>query len=399
MNPAKMANQTSLDFKNTAIAFLSKTDEELIWTARLFRLMNKSWLVNLGSKMGLKALQLNVPFAEKTIKNTLFQHFCGGTTLLNTQPIIDKLYRQKVQAILDYGVEAKSSELDFNGTMNETIRAIDFATQNAGVPAVSLKITGIGRFGLLEKIQEGKALSEEEKLAFQNVNKRLDALCYAAHGKGVAIFIDAEESWIQETIDFLASKMMKRYNKERVIVYNTFQLYRHDRLQFLIDSFEESRKLGYILGAKLVRGAYMEKERARAAAMNYASPIQPSWEATDNDFNTAIQFCVENFLHVASCNASHNEFSTALQASLISQKGIQKNHPHLNFCQLYGMSDNLTFNLAEAGYNVAKYLPYGPVKEVIPYLIRRAEENTSVTGDMTREYQLLVRELKRRGLR
>jgi len=192
---------------------------------------------------------------------------------------------------------------------------------------------------------------------------------------------------------------MKRYNDEIVIVYNTFQMYRHDRLQFLIDSYEEARKENYLLGAKIVRGAYMEKERNRAAELNYPSPIQPNKKATDNDYNTALQFCVENYAYIGSCNASHNAYSAALQASLIEQKGIQKNHPHLNFCQLYGMSDHLTFNLADAGFNVAKYLPYGPVKDVVPYLIRRAQENSSITGDMNREYELLIREMKRRGLK
>ena len=388
-----------VDFNNTAIAFSGKTDKQLKQASRLFKLMNKAWLVNIGSKLSVKALQLNIPFIEETIKTTIFEQFCGGTTLLDSLPVINNLYNQNVLSILDYGAEGKTTEIDFNGTMNETIRAIDFAERNESVPVISLKITGIARFELLENIQKGVALNSQEKEEYQNVNKRLDAICYAAHKKQVGVFIDAEESWIQDTIDYLAKKMMKRYNDKKAIIYNTYQLYRHDRLQFLIDSFEESRKDGYLLGAKLVRGAYMEKENHRAEALQYESPIQKNLKATNNDYNTAIHFCVDNYTHIASCNASHNAYSCALQASLIDQKGIQKNHPHLNFCQLYGMSDHLTFNLANANYNVAKYLPYGPVREVIPYLIRRAQENSSVTGDMTREYELLIREMKRRGLK
>ena len=399
MGKTTMGKKPSIDFTNTAVAFSGKTDEELKRSTLLFQLMSQSWLVNVGSKLGLTAINLNLPFAEKIIKNTIFEQFCGGTTLLDSQPTIDKLYQQKSLSILDYGAEGKITELDFNGTMNEAIRAIDFAEQNKSVPLITIKLTGLARHGLLEKIQKEEGLTEDEKTEFKNVNKRLDAICYAAHNKKVGVFIDAEESWIQDTIDFLAKKMMKRYNDEIVIVYNTFQMYRHDRLQYLIDSYEEARKEGYLLGAKIVRGAYMEKERTRAAELNYPSPIQPNKKSTDNDYNTALQFCVENYAYIASCNASHNAYSAALQASLIEQKGIQKNHPHLNFCQLYGMSDHLTFNLADAGYNVAKYLPYGPVRDVVPYLIRRAQENSAIKGDVNREYELLVREMKRRGLK
>ncbi|MFK7983384.1 MAG: proline dehydrogenase family protein [Saprospiraceae bacterium] len=394
-----MKKKISIDFNNTAIAFSGKTDKQLKKMTRLFQLMNQSWLVNIGSKIGVAALNLNLPFVEKTIKHTIFEQFCGGTTLLDSQPTITELSNLKTLTILDYGAEAKISELDFNGTMNEMIRAIDFAEQSKSVPVISMKITGISRFALLEKIQNGEALTEAEKTEFKNVNKRLDAICYAAHHKKVGVFVDAEESWIQDTIDFLVKKVMKRYNKEQVIVYNTFQMYRHDRLQYLIDSYEEARKEGYLLGAKLVRGAYMEKERARAATLGKPSPIQPNKEATDNDYDTAIQFCVEHYTHIGSCNATHNANSCILQAGLIDQKNIKKDHPHLNFCQLYGMSDNLTFNLADAGYNVAKYVPYGPVQDVVPYLVRRAQENSAISGDMNREYKLIVREMKRRGLK
>ncbi len=387
-----------LDFSDTATAFIGKSDQELKKTASLFRLMNKRWLVDIGSRVGTTVARLGLPFVEKMVKDTIFRQFCGGTTLLESQPAIDKLYEHQVLTILDYGAEAKATEDDFNQTMNETIRGIEFAARNPSVPVVSAKITGLGRFGLLEAISAGEPLSKETRKEYKYIVKRIDAICHVASQKGVAVMFDAEESWIQNAIDHLVSLMMRRYNKEKVVVYNTFQLYRKDRLQFLIDSFNQARRHGYLLGAKLVRGAYMEKERARARRLGYASPIHPSKEATDDAYNMAVRFCVDNYEYIASCNASHNQLSARLQAELIARKGIPRDHPHLNFCQLYGMSDNLTFNLAKAGFNVAKYLVYGPVKEVVPYLIRRAQENTSVTGDMTREYRLVAEEMQRRGL-
>ena len=387
-----------VDFYDTAIAFQSKSDSELKKSAWLFGLMNKHWLVGIGSTLGLAAIKMHLPFIETVVKNTIFDQFCGGTTLLECQKSIERLAAQNTQSILDYGVEAKEKEEDFNHTMNETIRAIDFASRTASVPVVSTKITGMARFGLLEAVQNGDKLAPELQTEYQSVLKRLDSICHVAASKGVSVYFDAEESWIQDALDHLVNNMMKRYNKEKAVVSNTFQLYRTDRLQYLIDSFNHAQREGYILGAKLVRGAYMEKERERAQRMGYPSPIHPNKEATDDAYNTAVRFCVDNYEQIASCNASHNAASNLLQAELIIEKGIQKDHAHLNFSQLYGMSDNLTFNLAEAGFNVAKYVPYGPVREVVPYLIRRAQENTSVTGDMSREYQLVHTEIKRRGL-
>jgi proline dehydrogenase len=390
--------EPAVDLYDTAIAFKSKSDSELRKSAWLFGLMNKHWLVGIGSSIGLAAIKMHLPFVETVVKNTIFDQFCGGTTLLECQKNIERLATQHTQSILDYGVEAKEREEDFNHTMNETIRAIEFASQTASVPVVSSKITGMARFALLEAVQNGGSLSAEQQTEYQSVLKRLDSVCHVAATKGVSVYFDAEESWIQDALDHLVNTMMKRYNKEKAVVSNTFQLYRTDRLQYLIDSFNHAQKEGYVLGAKLVRGAYMEKERERARNMGYPSPIHETKEATDDAYNTAVRFCVDNYEHIASSNASHNAISNLLQAELIIEKGIERNHPHLNFSQLYGMSDNLTFNLAHAGFNVAKYVPYGPVREVVPYLIRRAQENTSVTGDMSREYQLVHREIKRRGL-
>ncbi|MEO1515127.1 MAG: proline dehydrogenase family protein [Bacteroidota bacterium] len=386
-----------VDFSNTKIAFSNKTDKELIKMAWLFKMMNNNWLVNFGSKMGLLALRLRLPFTESIIRKTIFEQFVGGRTLLECEPNIKKLYEYDSLTILDYGAEAKTTEQDFNRTMNENIRAIEFAHQHNSVPVISTKISGLARFGLLESIQKGASLTRQTRREYRAVLKRVDSICHYASERNVAVFFDAEESWVQDTIDHLVNLMMKRYNRERVVIYNTFQMYRHDRLQFLFDSFDEAQREGYMLGAKLVRGAYMEKERRRAEEMGYPSPIQPSKQATDDAYNTAVRFCVDHYEKMASCNATHNQKSCLLQAELIAERNLSRIHPHLNFCQLYGMSDQITFNLADAGYNVAKYMPYGQVKEVVPYLIRRAQENSAVAGDLSREYEQVNKEVKRRS--
>jgi proline dehydrogenase len=387
-----------LDLTNTEIAFSSKSNAELRKAAWLFGMMNKPWLVKITSTIGLYAVEWDLPFAETAVKETIFYQFCGGTSLDETKRTVEKLYQSNTLTILDYGAEAKETEADFDRTRDEFIRAIQFGATTKSVPVVSIKISGMSRFELLEKIDAQQPLNAEEQAEFERVEARLDAVCLAAHQNGLAVFVDAEESWIQDTIDALTDKMMARYNKEKLAVYNTFQMYRHDRLQFLYDSFAKARAGNYLLGAKLVRGAYMEKERKRADEMEIPSPINTDKATTDTLYNQGIEFCVEHYEHIVSCCATHNAKSSLLQAQLIENKGIARNHPHLNFCQLYGMSDNLTFNLAKAGYNVAKYVPYGTVREVIPYLIRRAQENTSVQGDMSREYAQIVKEMERRKI-
>jgi len=387
-----------IDFSNTEIAFKNKSDQELKKAYQLFKMMNKSWFVNLGSKLGTLAVKWNLPFSKAIVKNTIFEQFCGGTTLLNSQPTIDKLAKYNVVTLLDYGAEGKTTEEAYNRTMNENIKALEFASTNPSIPVVTTKITGLARFELLEKISAGESLSVEEEKEYSNVLKRIDAICSSASKNNTSIFIDAEETWIQDSIDSITNLMMSRYNKDKVSVFNTFQMYRHDRLAFLKKSYEEANKQGYLLGAKLVRGAYMEKERARAAEMGYDSPINPSKQVTDEQFNQGIRFCVDHYETIALCNATHNLESSALLASLIQEKNLPKDHPHLNFCQLYGMSDNLTFNLAAEGFNVGKYVVYGQVEEVVPYLVRRAQENASVTGDMSRELELYSEEIKRRSI-
>ena len=393
-----MYDMSTVDFSNTEIAFSHLTNRELKKTAWLFSMMNKPWLVKYGSKLALWAVENGLPFAETIVKKTVFDQFVGGTTLLDSQPSIEHLAAYHTLTVLDYGAEAKETEIDFNHTMNENIRAIDFASRSKHIPVVSTKVTGLARFHLLEKVQHRPTLTRDELSEYRNVLKRIDAVCYHAANKGVAVFIDAEESWIQDTIDHLVWLMMKRYNKKRVVVYNTFQMYRKDRLQFLLDSYDRARKAGFMLGAKLVRGAYMEKEAFYAASYGNENPINPDKNATDDHYNTAIRFCIDHLDTMAFCNASHNADSALLQVELMEKKGIPHDHPGTLFSQLYGMSDNVTFNLAAAGYRVAKYLPYGQVNEVIPYLIRRAQENSSVTGDAGRELSFILREVKRRGI-
>jgi proline dehydrogenase len=387
-----------LDFSNTENAFSNKSDKELKKTAWLFRMMNSPTLVKLGAPIALKSVQWGLPFAEKIVQNTIFQQFCGGTTLLNSSKTIERLANAQAKSILDYGVEAKETEDEFNKAMNENIRAIEFASRSKDIPFISIKITGLARFELLEKIQNNAPMTEDEKNEYFNASKRLDAICHTGRDKGIRVLIDAEESWIQDAIDRMANIMMARYNKERAVVYNTFQMYRHDRLAFLKESFELAKSKEFYLGAKLVRGAYMEKERKRAEAMNYATPINPDKVATDKMYNDGLVFCVSNFEQIASMNATHNAQSSMLLAGLMDEMGIARGHTHFYFCQLLGMSDNITFNLAAAGFNVAKYIVYGTVHDVLPYLVRRAQENTSVTGDMSRELSLVQKEVKRRGV-
>ncbi len=388
-----------LDFDNTEIAFSYKTDKQMRKISWLFRVMNNNLLVNLGSKITPLVLKLNLPFVKPAIRSTIFEQFVGGESLMDTQKVIDLLYRHNTMTILDYGAEAKNTEEELDEVVKELTKGIEFAASNDSVPVVIVKISGIADNGLLEKIQGEAVLTPSEKIAKEKLYIRLDSLCSKAHDLGVSVMIDAEESWVQESIDNLTNEMMSIYNKEKVVVYNTYQLYRHDKLAYLKSSYKNSQKEGYMLGAKIVRGAYMNKEKAYADANNIPTVINPSKKKTDEDYDAAIKFCIDNYETIASVCATHNRNSSLLQASLIEERGISKKHPHLNFSQLYGMSDNITFNLSQAGYNVAKYLPYGPIKEVIPYLIRRAQENTAVTGDMSRELSFIKDEVRRRGVR
>lgn len=390
--------RTQINFDNTEIAFANKSNKELKKTSMLFKLMSNSLLTKLLSSVGLFAVKYNLPFARYAVKQTIYEQFCGGETLLDCQVAIDKLYDNNALTILDYGAEGKSTPEEHDEVKDQIIQSVKLAAANNSVPVVVCKLSGLADNGLMERLQKPGTASEADQKAYVKLYDRVDEICEKGNELGVGIFIDAEESWMQVTIDRLAIEMMSKYNREKVIVYNTYQLYRHDKLAQLKADYRKSQEECYLFGVKFVRGAYMEKERNRAAEMGYASPIQKDKASTDADYDAAIKFCIENYQTIGSCCATHNEKSSLYQAELIEKMDIDKKHPHLNFSQLYGMSDQITFNLAEAGYNVGKYLVYGPVKEVIPYLIRRAQENTSVTGEMGRELKFIQTEMKRRKL-
>lgn len=388
----------TLSFNNTETAFAYLSDKELKKVHFIFSMMHYGWLVKAGSAIAPWALRIGLPVTN-IIRRTLFKQFCGGEDLQEAAQTAQQLAKFKVGVILDYGVEAADGEGNYDQAVIEFKKAIEYAAQQANIPFISLKVTGFSRFALLEKIHAHEILSGEEQQEFERVRQRIYHICKRAYEKNIGVLIDAEESWIQQPVDDLADEMMAAFNKEKGVIYNTFQLYRHDRLDFLKRSFNKSSDNNYILGAKIVRGAYMEKERKRAEEMNYPSPIQKDKNATDKDYNEAVSFCLDHTEDVAVFIGTHNEESSMLGARLLHDKGIPHNHPHIHFAQLYGMSDNITFNLAQAGYPASKYLPYGPVKDVMPYLIRRAQENSSISGQIGRELSLVNEELKRRKLR
>ncbi|HYC84051.1 MAG TPA: proline dehydrogenase family protein [Chryseosolibacter sp.] len=390
-----MDTDPRISFEDTSIAFSYKSDSELRKANFIFSLVNHPWISSAATSLTKTALKIGLPI-EGIIKKTVFEHFCGGETINETRKSIERLWSFGVGTILDYSVEGEKSETGFDKTTEELLKTIDNAGKSKAIPFSVFKVTGIGSFELLEKIQRGDTLSAHEERAFERLRQRVDRICFSAHAAGVPVLIDAEETWIQDPIDALAYEMMKRYNGERAIVYNTYQLYRTDAYRKLVGAIEAARGDGYCLGAKLVRGAYMEKERARAASMNYASPIQPDKQACDKAFNEALLFCIDRLDVTSVMCGSHNEFSNAYLTELMRERQLANNDPRVWFAQLYGMSDNISFNLAKRGYLVAKYVPYGPVEAVMPYLFRRAAENTSVAGQSSRELTLIRKELKRR---
>lgn len=408
-------NMIELNFENTEKAFAYKKNKELKKARFLFSMMSFSPLVKIGASITPFLIKSGLPI-KKIIKNTLFEQFVGGESLIKTAEVCDKLNQYQVQVILDYGIEGgEYDDLKYDQATDEFIRVIEYSSTRKNIPFISIKITGLVSFSLLEKlnITIGKndnqniffnfdeainTLSTKELADWQKLISRMHRICKKANELGVGVMIDAEESWIQDPIDHIAVMMMKEYNRQKAVVYNTIQLYRSDRLKFLIKSGDHAESNNYVLGLKLVRGAYMEKEAKRAQKLNYSSPIQKTKEATDKDYNEAVDFCISRITKIATILASHNENSNLLAAKLMNAKGISPNHTHLHFSQLYGMSDNLTFNLADAGFSVSKYLPFGPVEEVIPYLMRRAQENSSISGQTTRELDLINAECKRRGI-
>jgi len=385
--------QPSLD--NTEIAFGGKSNAELKRAYWLFKLIGNPALVVVGRVFTNIALAVRIPIGW-ALRGNIFKQFCGGENIGQCRNAVESLGKFNIGTILDYSVEGKESEADFENTKAEIMLTVQEAARSQSIPFSVFKVTGIARFSLLEKVNASAALSEKEQLEWERVEARVDAICAHAAQFDVPIFIDAEDSWIQDAIDALANKMMAKYNVKSAIVYNTVQLYRHDRLAFLKKSHELAIAQNFFLGVKLVRGAYMEKERARAAEKGYTDPIQPSKEASDRDFDLAVTFCLDHIDRISVCAGTHNEKSSLHLAHAIDERKLNRNDKRIYFAQLYGMSDHISFNLSNAGFNVAKYLPYGPIREVIPYLIRRAQENTSVKGQTGRELTLIQREMKRR---
>lgn len=384
-----------VDFNNLEIAFAAKNDKALKKTHFVFSTMKSNALVKAGTTLTKLALKSGLP-VKGIIKRTLFDIFCGGETIDECVKTAAQMQKFKVGAILDYSVEGEKTETGFDSTCAEIIRTVERAGKSENMPFAAFKITGVGAFDLLAKIHEGKALTSEEEAAYGRVKERVAGICAKAAEYGVPVLIDAEETWIQKPVDDLTISMMERHNKARALVYYTFQMYCHSMLANLKKLHAVAAEKGYVLGAKLVRGAYMEKERARSAELNYTDPIQPDKASTDRDFDAGLEFCIENVSGINLFAGSHNEGSNMILTELIHKHGLNTDDKRISFGQLYGMSDNISYNLADAGYNVAKYVPYGPIKASMPYLFRRAEENTSVKGQSSRELTLIEREIARR---
>ncbi|HAN78856.1 MAG TPA: proline dehydrogenase [Bacteroidales bacterium] len=383
-----------ISFENTEIAFKSKTNSELLHGYRMFKVISSNTVVAVSNFFARIAIAIKFPLAW-AVKPTVYRHFVGGETIPEAMNVVKKLESFGVRGILDYSVEGTETEVGIKNAFDETLRTIENAAKHK-LPFVVFKPTALTTHAILTKVSAGEKLTDDEAKQADGFRERVDNLCSAAHKVGIPILIDAEETWFQQFIDEVTDKNMEKYNKEKAIVFNTFQMYRHDRLEFLRISFEKAVAGNYYLGAKFVRGAYMEKERERAKLMGYPSPIQPDKEATDRDYNLALKFCIEHIDRIAIFNGTHNEYSANYMVELMKEHGIAPTDTRCYFSQLYGMSDHISFNVANEGYNVAKYIPYGPVSNVLPYLLRRIEENTSIAGQTGRELRLITIEMNRR---
>ncbi len=382
-------------FNNTEVAFGLKSDSELDRAYFLFKMISNESLVRIGTTLTNLALKAHLP-VEGLIRATVFDHFCGGINEMDCLKVVDNMYAKGVSSVLDYSVEGKEDESQFDAVLDMTLKTVEFAKERDAIPFAVFKPTGIGRLDLYTKIGEKLQLSDIEQAEWNRVKERFDIICKTAHSKNVALLIDAEESWMQDAADDLVEEMMRKYNKEQVIVFNTLQMYRWDRMNYLKGLHERAKAADFHIGMKLVRGAYMEKEHKRAQENGYQTPICSSKQATDDNYNTAVEYMMQHIDKMAIFAGTHNEESSYKLLGMQVFNGITKNDPRIWFGQLYGMSDNISYNLAVNGYNVAKYLPFGPVRDVMPYLIRRAQENTSVAGQTSRELNLLKSERVRR---
>lgn len=382
-------------FNNTKSAFKLKSNTELDRAIFLFSMMNYSTLVKAGTALTKLSLKLHLP-VETLIKKTIFEQFCGGVTEEDCKPVTKEMYDENLHSILDYSVEGKETEEEFDSAMKKKLSLIEYAKKSDEVTFAMFKPTGIGRFDIWEKVSEKISLTEDEKEEWERVKNRVETLCSKAHELGVRLYADGEETWMQTSADDLMEEMMRKYNKEEVLIFNTLQCYRWDRLDYLKDLHEKGKKEGFKVGAKIVRGAYMEKENARAKKLGYPSPICESKEATDVNFNSVLSYCLNHLEDISVFIGTHNEVSSYLALQIIEDKGLSIDDERIWFSQLYGMSDHISYNLAKKGYNAVKLVPFGPVRDVVPYLLRRAQENTSVKGQTGRELSLLREEKKRR---
>lgn len=383
-------------FNDTKIAFAEKSTAQLEKAKWMFTAIKYPSLTNVGINVLNFTIKNNFPLVTDLVKTTLFEQFCGGETREESMKVVDKMFKHHVGSIFDYAIEGKEEEAAFDTTCEEIKENIKFAIGNPAIPFVVFKPTGFGRLDLYADVSAGKELTSSEKEEWQRVRNRYEEVCKMAYDNKVILMIDAEESWMQDAVDHLVNEMMEKYNKEKAYIWNTIQMYRTGRLEYMAQDLERAKSKNYFLGYKFVRGAYMEKERERAAEKNYPDPIQPTKEATDNNYNAAVDFVLENLDRVAAFFGTHNEKSTELAIDKMKTLGLAHDDERLHFGQLYGMSDNITYWLGENKYNACKYLPYGPVKDVVPYLTRRAQENTSVAGQTGRELSLIQKELERR---
>jgi len=385
-------------FNNTEVAFALKSDTELDRAYFLFKMIASEPLVRIGTAVTNFALKAHLP-VDGLIRATVFDHFCGGVNEMDCLSVVDKMYTKGVSSVLDYSVEGKEEEAQFDAALEMTLKTVEFAKERQAIPFAVFKPTGLGRLDLYTKVGEKQPLSVEEQVEWNRVVERFEIICKTAHSKDVALLIDAEESWMQDAADDLVEEMMRKYNKEKVIVFNTLQMYRCDRLDYLKALHERAKAQGFNIGMKLVRGAYMEKEHKRAEEKGYPTPICASKQATDDNYDAAVDYMMKHIDTMAIFAGTHNEESSYKLIEMLKTNNIALSDSRIWFGQLYGMSDNISYNLAAHGYNVAKYLPFGPVRDVMPYLIRRAEENTSVAGQTSRELNLLKTERERRKLK
>ncbi|MDG1383918.1 MAG: proline dehydrogenase family protein [Flavobacteriaceae bacterium] len=387
----------SVDFNNTEIAFHLKSDSDLERAYFLFKMISIEPLVRIGTAATNFALKAHLP-VEGLIRSTVFDHFCGGVNEEDCVPTIDKMYASKVYSVLDYSVEGKGEEHKFDSALETILKLIEFSKDKAALPIAVFKPSAFGRFDLYQKVSERKKLSSDENAEWDRIKTRFEKVCSLGKLNNVKILIDAEESWIQDAVDDLILELMQTHNSDDLIVYSTLQTYRWDRLDYLKKIHAKAKTHNFKLGFKVVRGAYMEKERQRAKDLGYKSPICETKALTDALFDATVTYIFSNLKSIHVFIGTHNEESTHLAIKLMEASNISNSDSRVWFGQLYGMSDHISFNLANQGYNVAKYLPFGPVKDVMPYLIRRAEENTSVAGQTSRELALIKKEKRRRNV-